>query len=140
MVLQPYPDIISKLGKPLWWDEAGCPRYAPFKPELCNNIYAVEVALVEIACQFCDRRFLVAFTSTGLQAFENDDRTLADEIRAGILGYGDPPMHKECSFGYTMTSEAVRVIEYWHQEKFRWVRKPELERRFDERDEKAEPC
>jgi len=62
---------------------------------------------------------------------------LADEIRAGILGYGDPPMHKECSFGYTMTSEAVRVIEYWHQEKFRWVRKPELERRFDARDEKS---
>lgn len=27
---QAYDDITSRLGNPLWWDEAGCPRYVPF--------------------------------------------------------------------------------------------------------------
>ena len=136
MVLQPYPDITSKLGKPLWWDEAGCPRYAPFRPDLCSNIYATEAALVEIACQLCGARFLVAFTSNGIQAYENGGRTLADEIRSGVLGYGDPPMHKECCAGYTVTSDAVRVMEYWHQERLTWLRQPELEKLFKVENEK----
>lgn len=29
-----YDDIISRLGRPLWWDEHGVPRYDKFQPEL----------------------------------------------------------------------------------------------------------
>jgi len=37
-----YADITSRLGEPLWWDDVCAPRYEPFQPYLCNDIYADE--------------------------------------------------------------------------------------------------
>ena len=56
---QDYSDITAKLGKPLWWDEAGCPRYEPFQPCMANDFYAREVALLRVACQNCQAEHIV---------------------------------------------------------------------------------
>lgn len=61
------PDAITPDGKrcctcvavPNWWDENGTPRFMEHHPRLCPDIYADEVALLEIACQACERRFKV---------------------------------------------------------------------------------
>lgn len=61
-MLEDYQDIIKRLGKPLWWDEVGCPRYEEFQPDMCNDIYAEEVLLMLIACQQCERQYKVAMS------------------------------------------------------------------------------
>lgn len=50
-MLQGYEDIRRRIAvPPLWHDEAGVPRYDPFEPCLCANIYCDECAFVLIAC------------------------------------------------------------------------------------------
>ncbi|MFH1110952.1 MAG: hypothetical protein V1790_17400 [Planctomycetota bacterium] len=122
-----YPDIRRRIADPiLWYDSDGCPRYDSFAPGLCTNIYAREVALVEIACQACGERFQVEMHTT---AFEWGVSTIAAEITGDCLHYGDPPFHPmggQCS-GTTMNCDDLRVLEYWVRERFDWERKPEFE-------------
>ena len=55
-----FDDIRSRISEPpSWFDSNGTPRYGEFTPNACPNIYADEVALVEIACQCCNEKFLV---------------------------------------------------------------------------------
>lgn len=118
-MLQPYKDIVSRLGQPLWWDEVGCPRYEPFTPRLCNNIYAIEAVLVKIGCQGCRKRFLVAITRGAFVPYD----TLRVDIMDGVLHYGDPPPHSDCAAGATMNCLDLRVVEYWRMSPlFEWVR------------------
>ena len=112
-----YADIIDKLGTPLWWDENAVPRYCEFSPDVCANIYAIEVALVEIRCQDCAMRFKVAMSWCVMDQI-NDYPTLAQEIADCTIHYGDPPNVRCCPAGPTMNSIPLRVLEYWKQEPF----------------------
>jgi hypothetical protein len=62
--------------------------------------------------------------------------TLAERIRLKNIGYGDPPNIWCCAAGPTMTSDTVRVLEYWRRyesdtegnvKSIDWTRYPELE-------------
>jgi hypothetical protein len=125
-----YRDIVDKLGPPQWWDECGVPRYCQFGPHETNNIYADEVALLEIACQDCGERFKVAMSSSlfdrilrGPLLEKDGDEilghevqmapSLADAIREGAIHYGDPPNAGCCPAGPTMNCEDLRVLEFW---------------------------
>ena len=112
---QDYGDIISKLGQPVWWDEVGCPRYAPFKPWMTCDFYAKEVALLRIQCQSCHAKYVVC-VSAGLL----DERPL--QTRSQPLAYGDPPRYC-CQLGASMTSETIEVAELWVREKGKWRKK-----------------
>jgi hypothetical protein len=146
-----YHDITSRISEnPKWWDEHAVPRYSDFAPNECADIYADEVALIEISCQSCGRRFLVAmsenqwmygyrmlskisaahdFASEELReaAGKISETPLADEIREGAIHFGDPPNVGCCLAGATMNCEDLRVVEYWRREATEWVRYPELE-------------
>jgi hypothetical protein len=113
---------------PIWFDEYAVPRYCAFAPDQTANIYAKEACLYEIACQSCGRRFIVCDTwSTVDEALRGIPR-LSEQIRAhDELSYGDPPNVECCPAGPTMTSEPVRVLEFWRREKSEWRRVAELE-------------
>jgi hypothetical protein len=135
-----YHDIISRIGTPpLWYDEHAVPRYCVFEPGRSASIYIGELALVEISCQDCGRKFQVAFSSINC-----GELPVATAIRAKTLDYGDPPRHDyldKCVAGDTMNSQPRRVLEYWHrhdkafvddrgrasQQYFNWVRDKSLE-------------
>jgi hypothetical protein len=105
-----YEDITSKLGRPLWWDEVACPRYDPFHPSMCADIYAKEAVLLEIACQNCGHRFMVAMSRGPADAWM---APFSEQIRDGTLHYGDPPNLGCCMAGPTMNCEDLRVHQYW---------------------------
>jgi len=122
-VLQDYKDITNRLGEPMWWDEAGVPRYFPFHPSYVNNIYATQVALLEIACQSCGTRFHVAMSTGPLDAYP-----LEEPVRRGFIHYGDPPNYGCCVSGPSMNCEDLRVLQFWTREfPVTWERHPELE-------------
>ena len=117
---QNYPDIRERIAEePTWFDRNGTPRYGAFHPSNSPNIYANEIALVEIACQDCGRRFLVEIQSESwFDRFE-----LGNAIRRWIkegqnanhtpVHYGDPPAHG--CVGDTMNCEDLRIVEFWHR-------------------------
>lgn len=103
-----YHDILSRISEePTWWQEGGIPRYGPFDPKESTGIHCNEVVLIEIACQHCDRRFLVTVERDEI------DRKLAQEIVDGEMGWGDPPNVQCCGAGPVDTSVPIRVVEYW---------------------------
>lgn len=152
---QPYFDITEKLGTPLWWDENGVPRYQPFEPRLCADIYFRYAALIEIRCQGCGQTFPVAATwsvTAHIGSRYDDvvwDKTghnpqpksgLPKERDAGFCCYGDAPFHPlggQCS-GTTMTTSVVRILEFWGREGIEEKRLAEHEVYIGE-DEEDEP-
>ena len=115
-----YQDIRSRIPEPpTWFDSNGVPRYGEFEPHLAT-IYGREVALLEIACQGCEARFMVALVG--------GTPTLAEEISTGEVHYGDPPSTGCCPAGDTMNCVDLRVVEYWRLESLRWKRVPEYQR------------
>jgi hypothetical protein len=131
-----FEDIRSRISEPpSWFDSNGTPRYGEFDPGACPCIYADEVALVEIACQACDQKFMVeihrSITEHGF------GWTLASKVRS--LHYGDPPAH-DCT-GDTMNCLDLRVVEFWrrkHDPMLEWERVAELEVALEDAQEKAE--
>jgi len=125
-----YGDIRSRLGEPLWYDRHGVPRYDPFTPDMCG-VYARYVALLEIACQACGRRFMVAVDLDGLECFRWNQRgvsVLPTDEEAGVFCYGDPPRH-DC-VGDTMLSDVCRIVEFWERSQetgWEWARRRERE-------------
>lgn len=111
---QIYSDILDKLGEPQWFDECAVPRYCKFEPNAVSDIYAHQVALVEIACQPCEHLFLVAF-SWGMMDNLKGVPSLKERITAKELHYGDPPNVACCMAGATMNSVPHRVVEFWDQ-------------------------
>jgi hypothetical protein len=133
-----YRDITERITEPpKWWDENGVPRYAEFEPHLAANIYAVEVALVEIACQACGKHFEVAFSGQGGAGAGENGRSMANKIRGGEMEYGDPPDYGNCRDGATMTCYNLRVIQYWIRPKGwgDWIRDPILEINLPEKND-----
>lgn len=105
-----YADITSRiLEEPSWWQEGGIPRYGQFEPGQSTGVYTHQVALMEIACQACDRRFTVA-----LEQSAHIPR-VDEQIREGTIEYGDPPNVRCCPGGPSMTSVPIRIQEYWHR-------------------------
>ena len=139
-MLQEYTDLLTLTDKaPIWYDEAGVPRWCDFTPDMCNNIYAKEAVLMEIACQSCGERYKVAMSWHPWAGNRRDpantsDPSLADKLLVGWLHYGDPPCFK-CSAGRTMNCADLRVLEFWRRDKstgHEWQRVPELEVTLEE--------
>jgi hypothetical protein len=109
-----YREIVDHFPTPpLWFNEDGVPRWVPFSPRECADIYADEVILMEIACQSCGHRFNVAM-SHGRWDWSNGD-VRAHPGWTEPPHYGDPPNIDCCPAGATMNSEHIRVIEWWVQ-------------------------
>jgi len=119
-----YDDIISRIGTaPIWFDEHAVPRYCAFEPGRSASIYIGEIALAEITCQECQRRFRVALSAVNFR-----EQTIAEAIRSRNLHYGDPPRHASdgadscaCLSGDSMNSQPRRVLEYWRRRDLRYV-------------------
>lgn len=122
---QYYGDIIEKMGPPTWWDDF-YPRYCEFAPDEVSNIYSDEVALVEIACQSCQKRFRMA-----LGRSQWTPPSLSSVIGNGSFYYGDPPNTRCCLAGPTMSCLNLRVLEFWRRAQEGFVRVPELEIELD---------
>ncbi len=74
---QHYEDILMRIPEPpLWFDDAGVPRFDAFKPSDLANIYAREAALVGIECQACGTAFRVALTG----GFADAGHSLSDMV------------------------------------------------------------
>ena len=130
-----YSDIRDLTDQPVnWWDEHAVPRYCEFSPKEVANIYAVECALVEIACQDCNTGFHVAFSwSRTEHGYRRDGQfwtKMSEPMtveRVRLLHYGDPPNITCCAAGPTMNSEPRKVLEFWRQPDSKWERVPELQ-------------
>jgi len=121
-----YEDIRKRIKEePKWFDCNGVPRYDKFHPRLSPNIYADQVALVEIECQQCGKRFLVEVNWDDW----DEEPDLKTRIKEGWIGYGDPPQHPEtfCFAGCTMTAKTIRVVEFWEKKKSEWRRNKRFE-------------
>lgn len=123
-----FKDIRDRIAEePTWFDAIGTPRYGPFDPELCPDIYANEVLLVEIGCQACKKQFMVEMHT---DRWLHSSPALSGMIKEGNLGYihyGDPPYHN--CVGDTMNCLDIKVIEFWSKDTstLDWIRVPELE-------------
>lgn len=147
-----YKDIRSRIAtEPLWWDEYAVPRYEPFAPGLCADIYADEAVLYLIECAACGKRYRVvdsysicgAFSHTIYRDYYTEngklpEHPIADDIRHGTLHYGDPPnaCDKDCPGGATMNCNDVAVLQYWHKVDMEWERDSKLEMALCYDDEK----
>ena len=119
-----YSDILSRISeKPEWWDDNGVPRYGAFHPDLAPNPYANEVVLYLIVCQACGTLFKVSRTWDKFSADQKEQPSLL----IPDLYYGDSPNSGCCNVGPTMSSESLKVMEFWVKEGGNWVRKRELE-------------
>lgn len=127
-----FEDIRSRIKEvPTWHDENGTPRYGKFSPDLSPNIYAREVILFEIACQYCHQRFDVemnfgAFDRLqGKKSFkESLDVLVKLKNRASSFSpihYGDPPIHECPGGGTTMNCYNLRIKQFWFRN-FEWKR------------------
>lgn len=132
-----YEDLTSRLGEPLWWDEHGVPRYDPFDRKLVADIYAHEIALVEIQCQHCLRRFDVAFSYGPMQQVASPNLpSLSERVTDDTVHYGDPPRHEApeghgCP-GESMNCNELRVLQFWRvSQKYDWHRLARLEVRLE---------
>ena len=131
-----YSDIRDRIAEePTWWDEDAVPRYCKFAPSEVSNIYAEEVVLLLIACQSCGHEFPVALSRAshgGLSAIVRGIKTptLTELVRSGSIWYGDPPNIYCCPAGPTMTSDTIKVLEFWRRQTIGgWIRDEELEDR-----------
>jgi hypothetical protein len=129
-----YADIVNRIDEePKWWDANGVPRYCKPSPDATADIYATEVAFVEIACQDCECVFLVSFTWSAPDKVFRDVARLSERVET--LHYGDPPNMGCCPAGPTMNSVPLRVVEFWRQRDIedragtreRWERVDDLE-------------
>jgi hypothetical protein len=87
-----------------------------------------EVALLEIACQSCGKRFKVAMSWGRMDGLLLESRSLSEQIEDGSIHYGDPPNNGCCPAGPTMNCDDLRVIEFWSRDDgLEFVRVRELE-------------
>lgn len=134
-----YADIRALTDRePDWFDENGAPRYAPFEPDMLG-VYDKFALLVEIACQSCGKKFLVAqgWPSWGTQInYESlvvEGKKYSLEELADGYHYGDPPRHDDCAAGDTMNCVDLRIVEAWERSDWKrgvgyvWERRPDIE-------------
>jgi hypothetical protein len=133
-----YDDIKKLAGEPMWYSEGGVPRYDDFHPKLCS-VYNTYVALVQIACQACQREFSAAscvdmldMVQIKLEMPRQQERPEQDAWDLiGSFHYGDPPRH--ACVGDSMNSVPLRVLQFWKREILHdWKRDESLELSFPE--------
>lgn len=114
-----YNDILSRIDEPpAWYDQNGAPRYGPFTPDACPNIYSDVVVLMKIACQSCGDLFDVEMNAPLFSRLK--------EIPPSKWHYGDPPIH-DC-IGDTMNCDDLEVLQVWQRTAYGdWERNKELE-------------
>lgn len=127
-----YEDILALHPEPpLWWDENAVPRYCEFEPSKVVNIFANEVALIQVLCRHCAKPFTVAITSERMpKVLVPEYETIREDIIFRQLHYGHPPNVGCCPEGPTLTSIPMKVFQYWHRDVHReniWKRDYSLE-------------
>lgn len=76
-----FKDILNLTKKkPKWYDYRGVPRFCKFTPDSFSNLYANTVALIEVACQNCGKKYKVA---VGYSAHES---SLSNRALINALG------------------------------------------------------
>jgi hypothetical protein len=147
LIMKPnYNDILNRIPEPpLWWDDWGVPRYAPFHPMHASDTSSKEVALILVICQCCRHEFPVLVTEHMQRGWDSilrfgdpKPRDLSDAILDGSIDYGDPP-NACCVHGASMDSIPQRVLEYWYnlgkgpwvEPDYGWVRGNGLEIRIE---------
>jgi len=128
-MLPDYADIVSRLGKPLWYDDHGVPRYDDFHPSMLG-VYNDLAVLMEIECQACGELSLVGRgVNRSMEKIYGRTPHLPTNEGAGLWHYGDPPPHGDgrCLAGLTMNSAPRRVVEAWERVGFEWERSPDHE-------------
>jgi len=124
-----YRDILEladRVGiEPVWWDEHGVPRFAPFDPTALG-VYDRFAVLGEVMCAACGKYMRVgigrpknSFTYGRLSRY--DMGTMKELIKA----WGDPPRHDDQRIGLrghgcageTMVCDPVRVVGTWERGK-----------------------
>lgn len=119
-----YNDIKKRIKKePKWYDCHGVPRYEDFTPNQSPNVYAREVVLVKIACQYCDEGFLVEI-NWGYRDY------LLGRGSTDHIHYGDPPNH-DCT-GDTMNCIDLEIKEFWIRDGYSWKHLKEKEIKLGE--------
>lgn len=121
-----YSDIRERLGEPLWHDEHGVPRYAPFHPSLLG-VYDDRAALFEVMCQSCGRIFPCAAGTTRLwpiMAGKGTEEETLDATLRRIIGWGDAPWHThegggQCA-GTTMATTIAGIVSVWEKIDHEW--------------------
>jgi hypothetical protein len=122
-----YSDILSRIAEPpLWWFN-GVPRYEPFAPRNLS-VGPEENALVLVACQGCDRQFVV-----GIEPNAWTGGSMLKTLANGDFNVGDPPRHLSpdglrCA-GETMGTVPLAVLQAWRWEidGLEFVRQPQFE-------------
>lgn len=110
-----YSDIHTKAGVPLWYDETGVPRYAPFEPSLCGDSLARQAALLKAACIHCRRDCYVAVSCQ-----RTDLDILSDLAARGMALYGLLPHFGHC--GRANSGEMLGVVSVWRLSNSTWRR------------------
>ena len=108
----PHPTKKILQDPPKWFDSNGVPRYEQPHPSFCPNIYADAVLFYEIACQQCDRRFIVETFWDSRWKSTSPPPPIYD-ISNRAVHYGDPPAH-DCG-GDTMNSIPLCVVQFWQR-------------------------
>ena len=142
-MLTDYRDIIEKIGEPIWYDEHGVPRYCVFEPKQCG-VYITAAVLLAIECQSCGERSHVATVWNNTFPFMEQLRHAHEKGESNwnigfqdkvplehAPSYGDPPRHNCSGGGDTMSSDTISIIELWVQEDWDWVRKEEIEKKWN---------
>lgn len=137
---QSYKDIISRIPEePKWWDHNGTPRYDEFHPDLSPDIYTDECVLILIRCQNCHHKFEVEMSRSPYALYSPEVGRNSFATNIPHIYYGDPPNIGCCPSGPTMSSDSLRILQYWKREKFDWVRKPEFEVELESEDQMDDP-
>ncbi len=105
-----YGDIVEKAGRPIWFDEAGVPRYGVFHPRRCLTPGVREAFLVGVRCDGCGQQFPVVVTWAEQPGSLRLTGSGGD-LRA--LGYGLPPNIGCCRHGPEAPSITVALHEAW---------------------------
>jgi hypothetical protein len=132
-----YPDLREKLGDPLWIDQHGVPRYAPFTPELASEVYCTWVLRLSVKCQACGKIFdcarSIAWHKIAAEHHKKGQPVPDKSIETAmkwLSGWGDAPWHNwdgsqssignQCP-GTTMTTDYI-AVELYEKINFQWVK------------------
>ena len=134
-MLPSYADIRALTDQaPIWFDERGVPRYAPFHPSLLG-VYDRYAVLAEIECQSCGERLLVGVGRPEHLFCRTNGKT---EIVVQSLDwlakdfvFGDPPRHDCPGAGESMSCIERRIVEAWERVGLTWGRLSEYEIALD---------
>lgn len=130
-MLPNYQDVIEAAGRPpLWFTEAGVPRYADYHPTLLG-VYDEVAGLFLVACQYCQERFEVGAGTprrSVARIMASDFEEVSLQKFLADWTCGDPPRHACPGGGETMSAVELGVLQAWERVGMAWVRQPLLER------------